>query len=64
MIRGLNIEDVKTVANKLPPERLESSLVTMHTYLRHLFPQVEVRNNWTRKHNGAFDGRCPIDLIL
>lgn len=60
----LDAEDVNTVVNKIPPEKLESSLVTINIYLHHLFPQVEVRNNWMRKPNGAFSSKRPIDLIL
>lgn len=60
----LSTEDVNTVVNKISPQKLENSLTMIHMYLRYLFPQVEVRNNWMRKPNGAFSGKRPIDLIL
>lgn len=63
-ILGLSSHEWYQIAIGIQPEKLENSLLTIHKYLQHLFPQVEVRNNWMRKPNGAFSGKRPIDLIL
>lgn len=61
---GLSTGDSTRIIEKVCPETLEKSLLTIHRYLCFLFPQEEVRNNWMRRSNGAFGGQRPIDLIL
>eukprot|EP01035_Chromulina_nebulosa_P015810 gene15810-20950_t len=63
-ILGLSSHEWYQIAIGIQPEKLENSLLTIHKYLQHLFPQKEVCSGWMTKPNGAFDGRRPIDLII
>lgn len=61
---GLDGAELAKLRDEIPSENLNDSLVTIHRYLNHLFPQRQVRDVWMLKPNGAFDGRRPVDLIL
>lgn len=63
-ILGLSSHESYKISAGIQTEKLENSLLTIHKYLLHLFPQKEVCSGWMTKPNGAFGGQRPIDLIL